>query len=201
MTLATAYGTVRRHTSRQNNYDSWITSRDELQANLFRDDSKKCAKILSRVRHSPEFQQILKKIRKFKYSEALQKLREGVENFGKSEFGMKNFESTTFVILYDASERYLFDLVTIALPCLLRNDMSTAKFVRHREIIKGRTPAELHTDEVIFMPDQRSQKVTELFEKSVELRRGMEYFSSIQFYSSPLEINEKAVEQQENVEK
>jgi phage FluMu gp28-like protein len=77
-TLATAYGTVRRHASRQNNYDSWITSRDELQAKLFRNDSKKFAKILSRARHSPEFQQILKKIRKFKYSKALQKLREGV---------------------------------------------------------------------------------------------------------------------------
>ncbi|MDR2603209.1 MAG: terminase family protein [Puniceicoccales bacterium] len=47
MTLATAYGTVRRHVSRQNNYDSWVTSRDELQAKLFVDDCKKFAKILS----------------------------------------------------------------------------------------------------------------------------------------------------------
>ncbi|MDR1173189.1 MAG: terminase family protein, partial [Puniceicoccales bacterium] len=47
MTLATAYGAVRRHASRQNNYDSWVTSRDELQAKLFIDDCKKFAKILS----------------------------------------------------------------------------------------------------------------------------------------------------------
>jgi hypothetical protein len=38
------------------------------------------------------------------------------------------------------------------------------------------------------MPDQRSQKVTELFDRSVQLRRGTEYFGSIQFDSSPLKI-------------
>ncbi|MDR2778731.1 MAG: terminase family protein [Puniceicoccales bacterium] len=47
MTLATAYGAVRRYVSKQNNYDTWVTSRDELQAKLFIDDCKKFAKILS----------------------------------------------------------------------------------------------------------------------------------------------------------
>ncbi|MDR1414152.1 MAG: terminase family protein [Puniceicoccales bacterium] len=47
MTLATAYGAVRRHISKQNSYDSWAMSRDKLQAKLFVEDCKKFAKILA----------------------------------------------------------------------------------------------------------------------------------------------------------
>jgi phage FluMu gp28-like protein len=47
MTIATAYSAVRRHVSKKNNYDTWIASRDELQAKLFVDDCKKFSKILA----------------------------------------------------------------------------------------------------------------------------------------------------------
>ncbi|MDR1414081.1 MAG: terminase family protein [Puniceicoccales bacterium] len=47
MTLATAYGAVRRHVSKQNSYDSWVMSRDKLQAKLFVNDCKKFAKLLA----------------------------------------------------------------------------------------------------------------------------------------------------------
>lgn len=47
MSLATAYGAVRAHTVKTCNYDTWVASRDEIQAKLFIDDCKKFAKILS----------------------------------------------------------------------------------------------------------------------------------------------------------
>jgi phage FluMu gp28-like protein len=46
MTLATAYGAVRRHVTRGNSGNTWVASRDELQARLFLDDCKKFSKIL-----------------------------------------------------------------------------------------------------------------------------------------------------------
>lgn len=47
MSLATAYGAVRNHTAKTWNYDTWASSRDEIQSKLFIDDCKKFAKIIS----------------------------------------------------------------------------------------------------------------------------------------------------------
>ncbi|MDR1433092.1 MAG: terminase family protein [Puniceicoccales bacterium] len=47
MTLATAYGAVRRHASKVNHWDTWAASRDELQAKLFVADCKKFAQMLA----------------------------------------------------------------------------------------------------------------------------------------------------------
>lgn len=47
MTLATAYGAVRRHVSKANRWDTWAASRDELQAKLFIVDCKKFAQMLA----------------------------------------------------------------------------------------------------------------------------------------------------------
>ncbi|MDR2737487.1 MAG: terminase family protein [Puniceicoccales bacterium] len=47
MTLATAYGAVRRHVTKGNSGDTWTSSRDEFQARLFLDDCKKFSKILA----------------------------------------------------------------------------------------------------------------------------------------------------------
>ena len=45
ISIATAYRLVRQHATAGNKYDSWISSRDELQAQLFIDDCKKFAQI------------------------------------------------------------------------------------------------------------------------------------------------------------
>ena len=47
MTLATAYNCVRTHMAHRNTYDTWVCSRDEIQAKLFIDDCKKISQILS----------------------------------------------------------------------------------------------------------------------------------------------------------
>ena len=47
MTLATAYGCVRKHIAASTTYDTWVCSRDEIQAKLFIDDCKKISKMLS----------------------------------------------------------------------------------------------------------------------------------------------------------
>ena len=49
ISLAAAYSVVRRHMSGMGYYDTWISSRDDLQAMLFLDDCKKFAKIISQV--------------------------------------------------------------------------------------------------------------------------------------------------------
>ena len=46
ISLAAAYSVVRRHMSGMGYYDTWISSRDDLQAMLFLDDCKKFAKII-----------------------------------------------------------------------------------------------------------------------------------------------------------
>jgi phage FluMu gp28-like protein len=46
MTLATAYGAVRRHALENDGRCTWVASRDELQARLFIDDCRKISKIL-----------------------------------------------------------------------------------------------------------------------------------------------------------
>jgi phage FluMu gp28-like protein len=47
MTLATAYGAVRKHAMGSGTTDTWIASRDELQARLFIDDCRHFAKTLA----------------------------------------------------------------------------------------------------------------------------------------------------------
>ena len=47
MSWTTAYELVRRHCLQREKYDSWVSSRDELQAKLFIDDCKKFASILN----------------------------------------------------------------------------------------------------------------------------------------------------------
>ena len=47
MSWTTAYELVRRHCLPREKYDSWVSSRDELQAKLFIDDCKKFASILN----------------------------------------------------------------------------------------------------------------------------------------------------------
>ena len=49
ISLAAAYSVVRRHMSGMGYYDTWISSRDDLQPMLFLDDCKKFAKIMSQV--------------------------------------------------------------------------------------------------------------------------------------------------------
>lgn len=49
MTLATSYRLVSRHSARMNVQDSWISSRDELQAKLFINDCKNFANIFQEI--------------------------------------------------------------------------------------------------------------------------------------------------------
>jgi hypothetical protein len=138
--------------------------------------------------HAQTFHKILDAITQFEYIPARRLLRAAVETLAKSDLQIQDNDKTSFLIVYNASTRYLFDLVTLELPFVLRNDMSIAKFVRHCEIIRNRTPAELLADDAIFMPEQRSQTVVQLFTESQELREAAAYLFTLQFFSSPLDI-------------
>ena len=122
------------------------------------------------------YNEILNEMSLFEYSKALEDLFEVTKSVS-STFGLayldlinKNgnckasqSEIAEFLIIFYASTRFFFNQVTIQLPYLLTNDLSTSNFLKNCTLIQTMTPRQLNAVGNIFLPIQLDKPIIEVF--------------------------------------
>lgn len=147
------------------------------------------------------YNEILHDMSLFEYTKALEDLFEMTKSVS-STFGLaymdlinksgnckaSQSEIAEFLIIFYASTRFFFNQVTIQLPYLLTNDLSTSNFLKNCTVIQSMTPRELKAVEHVFLPFQLDKNIKEVFLENKELTKSLDYFQLIPFYNSPLDI-------------
>lgn len=147
------------------------------------------------------YNEILHEMSLFEYTKALEDLFEMTKSVS-STFGLayldlinKNGnckasqnEIAEFLIIFYASTRFFFNQVTVQLPYLLTNDLSSSNFIKNCTLIQSMTPRELKVVGHVFLPCQLDKNIVDVFMDNIELKKSLEYFKLIPFFNSPLDI-------------